>query len=201
MPGPVLVAVDDDGECLSALERELSDRYSRDYRIICTPSPEDALSTLERSGAGRRGGGARARGSVAPRDHRQRAVRPGPAPPPAREARAADHLGWLGRPRHRRGDLRLDGPRADRLLRAPALGVTGRDLPPDHLELPARVGARPPRRSAHDPRGRRRLVRAGVRAEGAARPLRDSALVLPCRLGPRDARCLRVPEVARSSRS
>jgi thioredoxin reductase (NADPH) len=48
MPGPVLVAVDDDGECLSALERELSDRYSRDYRIICTPSPEDALSTLER---------------------------------------------------------------------------------------------------------------------------------------------------------
>jgi thioredoxin reductase (NADPH) len=48
MPGPVLVAVDDDGGCLSALERELSDRYSRDYRIICTPSPEDALSTLER---------------------------------------------------------------------------------------------------------------------------------------------------------
>lgn len=48
MPGPVLVTVDDDGECLSALERELSDRYSRDYRIICTPSPEDALSTLER---------------------------------------------------------------------------------------------------------------------------------------------------------
>ena len=48
MPGPVLVAVDDDGECLSSLERELSDRYSRDYRIICTPSPEDALSTLER---------------------------------------------------------------------------------------------------------------------------------------------------------
>lgn len=48
MLGPVLVAVDDDGECLSSLERELSDRYSRDYRIICTPSPEDALSTLER---------------------------------------------------------------------------------------------------------------------------------------------------------
>ena len=48
MPGPVLVAVDDDRECLSALERELGDRYSRDYRIITTPSPEDALSHLER---------------------------------------------------------------------------------------------------------------------------------------------------------
>ncbi len=48
MPGPVLVAVDDDRESLSALERELGHRYSRDYRIICTASPEDALSTLER---------------------------------------------------------------------------------------------------------------------------------------------------------
>ena len=48
MPGPVLVAVEDDRECLSELERELGDRYSRDYRIICTPSPTEALSTLER---------------------------------------------------------------------------------------------------------------------------------------------------------
>ena len=46
MPGPALVAVEDDRECLSELERELGDRYSRDYRIICTPSAE-ALSTLE----------------------------------------------------------------------------------------------------------------------------------------------------------
>jgi thioredoxin reductase (NADPH) len=48
MPGPVLVAVDDDRECLSALERELGERYSRDYRIVCTASPEDALATLEK---------------------------------------------------------------------------------------------------------------------------------------------------------
>ena len=48
MPGPVLLAVDDDRECLSALERELGDRYSRDYRIICTASPEEALATLEK---------------------------------------------------------------------------------------------------------------------------------------------------------
>jgi len=48
MPRPVLVAVDDDRECLSALKRELGDRYSRDYRIVCTASPEDALATLEK---------------------------------------------------------------------------------------------------------------------------------------------------------
>jgi len=47
MSGPVLVAVDDDRECLSALERELGDRYSRDYRIVCTPSADDALAKLE----------------------------------------------------------------------------------------------------------------------------------------------------------
>jgi thioredoxin reductase (NADPH) len=48
MPGPVVLALDDDRECLSALERELGDRYSRDYRIICTASQEDALATLEK---------------------------------------------------------------------------------------------------------------------------------------------------------
>src|SRR5215213_1826869 len=48
MPRPVLVAVDDDRECLSALKRELGDRYSRDYRIVCTASPKDALATLEK---------------------------------------------------------------------------------------------------------------------------------------------------------
>jgi thioredoxin reductase (NADPH) len=47
MLGPVLVAVDDDRECLRDLERELSDRYSRDYRIVVTPSPSEALATLE----------------------------------------------------------------------------------------------------------------------------------------------------------
>jgi thioredoxin reductase (NADPH) len=51
MPRPVLVAVDDDRECLSALSRELSDRYSRDYRIVCTASPEDALAKLEKLAA------------------------------------------------------------------------------------------------------------------------------------------------------
>jgi thioredoxin reductase (NADPH) len=48
MPNPVLLAVDDDREALSAVSRELRDRYSRDYTILCEPSPEAALSTLEK---------------------------------------------------------------------------------------------------------------------------------------------------------
>src|SRR5919112_1749205 len=43
MPGPVLLAVDDDGECLSAITRELGHRYSRDYRIVCTGSPDEVF--------------------------------------------------------------------------------------------------------------------------------------------------------------
>jgi len=48
MPAPVLLAVDDDREALTAVSRELRDRYSRDYTVVCEASPETALSTLER---------------------------------------------------------------------------------------------------------------------------------------------------------
>jgi len=48
MPSPVLLAVDDDSESLRELGRELGDRYSRDYRIVCTQSATEALETLER---------------------------------------------------------------------------------------------------------------------------------------------------------
>jgi thioredoxin reductase (NADPH) len=47
MSGPVLLAVDDDQAQVRELERELGDRYSRDYRVVCTASPADALATLE----------------------------------------------------------------------------------------------------------------------------------------------------------
>ena len=47
MPGPVLLAVDDDPQSLRDLVRELSHRYSRDYRIVCTPSATEAIRTLE----------------------------------------------------------------------------------------------------------------------------------------------------------
>jgi thioredoxin reductase (NADPH) len=48
MPGPVLLAVDDDHEALTAVSKELHDRYSRDYTVMCEASPEAALRTLEK---------------------------------------------------------------------------------------------------------------------------------------------------------
>jgi thioredoxin reductase (NADPH) len=43
----VLIAVDDDLENLREVERELLERYSRDYRVICMQSGAEALATLE----------------------------------------------------------------------------------------------------------------------------------------------------------
>jgi thioredoxin reductase (NADPH) len=51
MPGPVLLAIDDDPDSLRAVESELRDRYSRDYTVIGEESPEAALETLERLAA------------------------------------------------------------------------------------------------------------------------------------------------------
>src|SRR5919201_1195537 len=48
MPGPVLLAVDDDLEALREVRTELHERYSRDYTVLCQGSPETALGTLER---------------------------------------------------------------------------------------------------------------------------------------------------------
>ena len=46
MPAPVLLAVDSDQTKLAVLERELSDRYARSYRVLATSSAPDALGTL-----------------------------------------------------------------------------------------------------------------------------------------------------------
>jgi thioredoxin reductase (NADPH) len=48
MAGPVLLAVDHDVDSLREISRELSDRYSRDYTIVCTRSATEALEILER---------------------------------------------------------------------------------------------------------------------------------------------------------
>jgi thioredoxin reductase (NADPH) len=48
MPGPVLLAVDDDSDALRAVSTELRHRYSRDYEVVCEISPDTALKTLER---------------------------------------------------------------------------------------------------------------------------------------------------------
>ncbi len=45
MSAPVLLAVDADS-ALGAVERELRGRYSASYRVICTPSPDEALAIL-----------------------------------------------------------------------------------------------------------------------------------------------------------
>jgi thioredoxin reductase (NADPH) len=44
---PVLFAVDEDERLLRDIERELVDRYSRSYRIVCACSSEEALAELE----------------------------------------------------------------------------------------------------------------------------------------------------------
>jgi thioredoxin reductase (NADPH) len=48
MPGPILLAVDDDREALRAVSQELRERYSRDYTVVCESSPEAALAMLEK---------------------------------------------------------------------------------------------------------------------------------------------------------
>ena len=51
MPGPMLLAVDDDSDVLHDVERELRDRYARNYRVMCSRSPAEALAGLERLAA------------------------------------------------------------------------------------------------------------------------------------------------------
>jgi thioredoxin reductase (NADPH) len=45
---PVLFAVEEDERALSAIERELVDRYSRSYRVVCVSSAEQAEAELGR---------------------------------------------------------------------------------------------------------------------------------------------------------
>jgi thioredoxin reductase (NADPH) len=44
---PILFAVDEDERALEAVERELVDRYSRSYRIVCVSSAAEATAELE----------------------------------------------------------------------------------------------------------------------------------------------------------
>jgi thioredoxin reductase (NADPH) len=48
---PVLFAVDNDEDSLRAIERELSDRYERSYRIVCVGSAPEAEAELSRLAA------------------------------------------------------------------------------------------------------------------------------------------------------
>jgi thioredoxin reductase (NADPH) len=52
MPGPALVAVDEDAGALRKVEQELRDRYARHYRVICLDSAREGLACLEQLAAG-----------------------------------------------------------------------------------------------------------------------------------------------------
>ena len=55
MPGPVLLAVDEDADALREIEQELSDRYGRHYRVSCMQSALEARAWLsELAAAGRK---------------------------------------------------------------------------------------------------------------------------------------------------
>jgi thioredoxin reductase (NADPH) len=47
MPGPVILAVDEDPEALRDVEQELTDRYARQYRVMCFRSSGEARDRLE----------------------------------------------------------------------------------------------------------------------------------------------------------
>ncbi|MBV9213505.1 MAG: FAD-dependent oxidoreductase [Actinobacteria bacterium] len=47
MPGPLVLAVEDDAASLAAVAHELRDRYASSYSVVATPSPDEALATLE----------------------------------------------------------------------------------------------------------------------------------------------------------
>jgi thioredoxin reductase (NADPH) len=52
MSEPALVAVEEDAGALHDVERELRDRYARNYRVLCMRSPHEALACLEDLAAG-----------------------------------------------------------------------------------------------------------------------------------------------------
>ena len=47
-PRPVLLVADDDAYDLAKIERELSDRYGKGYRVVCLASAEMRIVELER---------------------------------------------------------------------------------------------------------------------------------------------------------
>jgi hypothetical protein len=47
-PRPALLVADDDVYDLAKIERELSDRYGKGYRVVCLASAEMSIVELER---------------------------------------------------------------------------------------------------------------------------------------------------------
>lgn len=47
MKKPIIFAVDDDHQVIRAIERDLRNAYRKDYRILSTDSPREALEALK----------------------------------------------------------------------------------------------------------------------------------------------------------
>ena len=47
-PRPALLVADDDAYDLAKIERELSDRYGKGYRVVCLAAAEMSIVELER---------------------------------------------------------------------------------------------------------------------------------------------------------
>ena len=185
MDQPAIVAVDDDFEALSAVERELGERYGRHYSVVCLQSPAEARTRLAGVRRSRRGRCAGAGCAVAVRHDRKSGARRGPADPPAREAGLVDRVGRLGPKPDRRSHLRGHRPRSLRPLRAAPDGLAGRALPPVDLQHAAGLGRGQPRCAVHGPHRRRVVVGSGLRAARSAPAVCDPAPLLPRRLGRR----------------
>jgi thioredoxin reductase (NADPH) len=120
MPAPVLLAVEDDPVALCDVERQLTDRYASNYRVVCTNSPDDALGTLTRLADSADEVALVLAAQWLPGTTGSELLARAAAATSARQAGTAAVLGGVGTPGNGRRDLRLDGPRNDRLLRAEA---------------------------------------------------------------------------------
>ncbi|TMD83863.1 MAG: hypothetical protein E6I78_11615 [Chloroflexi bacterium] len=48
---PIIIAVEDEGDVRADLQRDLARRYSADYQVLTTDSPERGLELLTRAAA------------------------------------------------------------------------------------------------------------------------------------------------------
>ena len=141
-------------------------------RRVRAPGRARCAAAVERRGGG---GGGRAGGPVATGDRRHQADGGDRRAAPAREAGAADRLGRVGRPAHRRGDLRGNGQRPPRLLPGPARGAPDEHFHRPDRRVPLRVVAGALPVGARDHPGRRAMVTTRARDSRTAGPYRRSA--------------------------
>src|SRR2546429_8448817 len=201
---PIILAVEDEPDVLRDLERDLAKRYSADYQVLTSESPQRGL---ERLAAAQR---EKTEVAIVIASQRMlsmsgivflvRAHELHPLAPPA--PRGADPGGRRGGDPRGGASLHHESPRQ---LPHQTLGAGRRMALPDPCRSAARVGPRERGRAAidGDPADRRSPGAALLSAEGPPRPQRPSLRVLHDRFGtrPRGARLRGQgrPEAARLS--